>query len=282
MSSWLEPLASVANNLINKASDVAGWVVNHDTPQKEAIKTYIQGIQESDLDPLTKAALISGAKKAIKDYQNQNKIVENAIQYLKPTATPQLVNNDWMAQFLDKARLVADSDFQLIWGKILAEECNAPGSIPKALLHVLEQMDKQHAEAFSKVCSCSVCCETEGEVQYIPIISHCRYQEYFDAMGLSYDVLVDLKSVGLIDVDIPVIGDDSYIQTDLTSPKVWYFGSTYTLPDGKDTIDMGNVIFTRIGKALCKAVGQEKVDDFFEKCCVPFWQLRDSQERQGE
>lgn len=269
-------LADVVNNLIDKIAAVVGWVVNRDTPQKQAVSTYIKEIQELNIDPLEKAALISGAKKTIKEYHNQNNIVENAIQYLKPGATPNLINDDWLAQFMDKARLVVDSDFQLIWAKILAEECNIPGSIPKALLHVLEQMDKEHAESFSKVCSCAVCCETDGEVQYIPIIAHRCYQEYFDAMGLSYDVLVDLKSVGLIDIEFQLIGDSAYMHTGLTSPQVHYFDSTYTLPNGKDTIDTGNVIFTRIGRALCKAVGQEKVDDFFEKCCLPFLEMRES------
>lgn len=282
MSSWLEPLASVANNLINKASDVAGWVVNHDTPQKEAIKTYIQGIQESDLDPLTKAALISGAKKAIKDYQNQNKIVENAIQYLNPNGTPQLVNDDWMAQFFDKARLVADSDFQLIWAKILAEECNAPGTIPKALLHVLEQMDKQHAEDFAKVCSFSVCYENKTGIHYTPVIPYYNFQSFFTDKSLSYDALIDLKALGLIEVDFELLGDSAFVQSDLTSPTVSYFGDTYTLPKYRKAIVVGGVVFTRVGEALCEAIGQEKVDDFFEKCCLPFWKMFEAKERKGE
>lgn len=58
-----EGAADVLNNLINKISDAVGWGGTHSTPQREAVSTYIQEIQNSNYDPLTKAALISNAKK---------------------------------------------------------------------------------------------------------------------------------------------------------------------------------------------------------------------------
>ena len=148
--------ADIINNLINKISDATGWIATHSTPRREAINTYIQEIQDSNYDPTTKAALISNAKKIIREYTNQSEIIKNAVNALKPSAHPQLVDETWLSVFCDKARLVFDTDFQLIWGNILAEECNVPNSIPKGLLHILEQMDKEDASKFSKVCSVSV------------------------------------------------------------------------------------------------------------------------------
>lgn len=271
MGSWLDPLASVANNLINKASDTVGWVANHSTPDRQALDTYIKDIQERDISPLVKAALISDAKRTIKEYKNQQDILQLAQFHLLPTANPNGVSDDWIAQLFDKARLVSDAQFQVIWGKILAEECNTPGSIPKALLHILGQMDKQHAEDFAKVSSFSVCYQTKTGVHYTPIIPYYSYQSYFVSKGLSYDALVDLKAIGLIEVEFQLMGSSAFVQAELVNPTVWYFDDTYTLSMNKDILPVGGVIFTRVGEALCKAVGQQKVDDFFDECCLPFW-----------
>ena len=70
--------ADVCNNFINKISDATGWIANHKTPARIAADTYIQEIQNSNYDPLTKAALISNAKKAIKEYCNQNNIIKTS------------------------------------------------------------------------------------------------------------------------------------------------------------------------------------------------------------
>ena len=47
-----EGAADVLNNLINKISDAVGWGGTHSTPQREAVSTYIQEIQNSNYDPL--------------------------------------------------------------------------------------------------------------------------------------------------------------------------------------------------------------------------------------
>ena len=69
-------IADVGNNLINKVADVVGWMVNHSTPKREALSTYIEGVKSMDLSPLEKAAYIGNAKKVLKEYQNQ--IIKNA------------------------------------------------------------------------------------------------------------------------------------------------------------------------------------------------------------
>lgn len=122
-----DAIGDVVINLTNRLSEGVGWIANRETPQKAAIHTYIEEIQKSDHPPLIKAALISNAKKTIKEYCNQNNIVQIAVQSLEEKAKPEMIEEDWLAQFMDKARLVSSEGFQLIWGKILAGECNEPG-----------------------------------------------------------------------------------------------------------------------------------------------------------
>jgi len=257
--------ADVANNLIDKISDAVGWVVTHDTPWKIAIDTYIKDIQNSNLDPITKATLISQSNKTIREYSNQHNIISKALNMLGPSSRPDALDMDWISQFMDKTRLVSDSDFQIIWAKILAEECNSPGTVPKALLHILEQMDKRSADSFMKIASVSISFIDEGKVEYTPIVPRNRFNSYFKTIGINLDDLIDLQSLGLINM---ADGSTAYSLRCATSVVAQYHDQKYELPN---EFPVGEVLYTRIGEVLCGAVFAEKIEGFFDDVCIPYW-----------
>ncbi len=92
-------LKDVLIDLNDKLATAVGWIANKETPEKIAINTYIKEIQEKNYDPVTKAALISNAKKIIKGYYNQSNIVEIARSSLQNNADPQKLEDDWLARF---------------------------------------------------------------------------------------------------------------------------------------------------------------------------------------
>lgn len=257
--------ADVANNLIDKISNAVGWVVTHDTAKKIAIDTYIKDIQNSNFDPITKAALISQANKTIREYNNQHNIISKALNMIGPSARPDDLDLDWISQFMDKTRLVSDSDFQIIWAKILAEECNSPGTVPKALLHILEQMDKHSADSFMKIASVSINFTDEGKVEYTPIVPRNRFNSYFKTIGINLNELIDLQSLGLINI---ADGLTAYSLTCATSVVARYHEQKYELPN---EFPVGDVLYTRIGQVLCGAVFAEKIEGFFDDICIPYW-----------
>lgn len=268
----MDGLADVVNNLIDKISNAVGWVATHDTPNRLAINTYIQEIQKGDYDPLTKAALISQAKRCIREYCNQQDVVNIALQSLTPSAKPEDVDCDWIAQFMDKARLVSDAHFQILWGNILAGECNAPGCIPKSLLHIMEQLDMEMANAFMAIAAVSVWYIDKGKQFWTPVIIGEVLDDYYKSIGITYDDLVDLQSVGLIKIDFGLV-TSSYNQTVDESPtNIHYHDQVYSLPANELEFPVGNVIFTGAGNALCRTIAPEKVEGFFEEKCVPFWE----------
>ena len=211
------------------------------------------------------------------EYCNQNNIINIALQSVKPSAQPENIDSYWLAQFMDKSRLVSDSEFQMIWGQILAEECNTPGSIPKALLHILEQMDKEMAEAFTRIASLSVYVIEDTKVEYSPIILDFNDNEYYTNLGLDYEQLVNLHSIGLI-----IFNEDesSIFRTydHKTLPIIiHYHNQELTLPENITEFDYGCVMYTKAGEALCKAINPKKVDGFFEDVCIPFFEAQISE-----
>lgn len=267
-------LADVANNVLNKLSDAADWIVNHDTPNKIATSTYIQDIQNSNYDPLTKAALISSAKKSIKEYCNQANIVGIALQSVKNTAKPNEVDDDWLVQFMDKTRLVSDKEFQILWGNILAEECNTPGSIPKSLLHILEQMDKEQATQFMDLAAISVYTEENDERYFSPVIWRDALGEYEDKYRINVGSLINLQSIGLIETQLGVISAGFSITSEVTPVTIHYFDQEYSLPNDISKFATGCVVYTKAGEALCRAVKPQKAEAFFDEYCISRWEAR--------
>lgn len=268
----MDGLSDVINNLIDKVSTAVGWVATHDTPSRIAVNTYIQEIQNSNYDPITKAALISQAKKSIKEYCNQQNVLRVASQALLPTAKPEKLDEDWLTQFMDKARLVSSEEFQMLWGNILAQECNAPGCIPRSLLHIMEQMDKDMATAFMNVASVSVYIEEGEGREYAPIINGASTEEIRENVGVSYDDLINLQSVGLVETHFSGFGTTLYVTAVKTPVVIRYFDEEYQLPDGVNRFSVGKVVYTKAGQALCRAVEPQKVDGYFEKYCIPAWE----------
>ena len=125
----LGSLSNPVNTLIEKVSNGIGWIANRKTYKKLALDSFISDIEKSNLDPVEKAVLISYAPKVLKEAKNQESILDIAIEHLKSDAHPEKIDDDWLSQFMDKARLVSNEEFQIIWGRILADECNEVGSV---------------------------------------------------------------------------------------------------------------------------------------------------------
>ena len=273
----IDGAADVANNLLDKLGTAVGWGVNRETPERIAIATYIEDIKNSDYDSLLKAALISQAKKTIKEYCNQKDVVGFAIndhgggqrlggKELREGANPQKVDDDWIALFMNQARLISDEVFQSIWGKILAEECNDNNSIPKKLLYTLAQMDREDAETFTTLCSLAVKVDDE----YEPVIWCHRFDEY-KKWGITFDKIISLVSLGLIEANLGPIAPGYVIESESNPIKVHYFDSEYEMEKETKTVGIGNVLFTKSGQALHRAIFVEKKEKFFEEYCLPMW-----------
>lgn len=270
----LDGVGEAAKLLIEKISNAVGWVITRDTPTKIAMQSFIEDVKRSDFDPITKAALISNANTIVKEYCNQAAIIQKALSSIQDNAKPELVEDDWISQFMDKARLVSDSEFQVIWGRILAEECNRPGCIPRSLLQTLEQMDRFDAEQFTLLCSFSIYTIGNDCKEYSPMVIWEHMSDLYEKKGISFDGLVNLKALGLIDTSIGKLNPEYTNQYNVFPSNIYYFDKGYQPLENMNQIPVGNVIFTKTGQALCQVIETKGHENFVEEYCIPYWKAR--------
>lgn len=266
---------NIVNHFLDKIENSIGWVVNKETPKKIAKQTLIKEIQSSNLPVAQKVAMISNINRLIKEYCNQYKIIELSAPYFLIDDNIDNLNDDWIHLFMDKARFVSNENFQLIWSKILVSEVNIPNSIPKQLLFVLEKMDKDDAEAFSKIVSISIYTSNRNGIKdHSPVVFYNKFIDYYNEIDLTYDDIVSLSSLGLIETDIGPLSSGYVITND--KPKkfeIHYGNKLYISKLQTDKFRVGNMIYTKSGNALCNALvaNVDKRYDYFEKYCIPYW-----------
>lgn len=262
-------LGEIGCKFLDKISDLCGWIYTN-SPKVEAKKSLIDSIKESNLPVNEKVYLISNANKICKEYCNQKNIMDIALSHLEKSAQPEAVDESWIDTFMDKSRLVSTEQAQIIWGKLLAEEINNPNTIPKSLLYSLEQMERDDANSFIDLCSCTVKLSNADDVGFYPIIQNFSEAKYWKS-NVTFGKILRLEELGLIKQDFGILNPGFQAVFKNGSVIASYFDSSYCFPAERTEIPVGNVVLTHSGSELFKIIDAPCLDGFMESQCVPFW-----------
>lgn len=231
-------------------------------PEREALELMIEEFKNSD-DPLPlKVVKIKNARKISKEWENQYdiyKIAQDELDAHPNQDHSEDVDAEWLSRFMDSSKHVCSNDVKLIWGKLLAEECMKPDSVPTRLVHILSNLDRQSAQAFFTICNL---CLEDSELYFTPVIFH--KQDFFRNLGLSFIILSELDSIGLIrfapTVQHAMSSDDPLI-TEYEHDFI-YNSSIYSVKSNKSLIRIGDVLLTEAGQALCRIIPRQVNSEF--------------------
>ena len=250
---------SVVEKVIDKMSNFFVWMINPKQNKKyqlEAEAYLIEKIKNDDNMPeLAKAVAISNVRKIIKEYSNQANILSIAIGSIDENAEPENLEDDWIAYFWEKAKVISREDIAILWGQILAKEINAPGTVSKALVHILSIIDYKDAITFVKLANFSVLVGDEYQVIVFNDRFHTLYSEY----GLSSNDLISLEEAGLVQNSIVLYE----LELD-EDEKVIYFDNEIELNNAR-RICIGNTLLTKAGRELMSIITNKRKIDKFEK-----------------
>jgi len=185
-------------------------------------------------------------------------ITQKALPLLSEQAEPQKVEDDWITNFFDKSRIVADREMQELWARVLAGEANAPGTFAKRTVNLLGDLDKSDAELFMKLCGFGW---QIGNI--VPLVFDVQHKIY-NQHGIDFGSLAHLESLGLIQFDNLA----GYKRLQLPKQfSISYYGTPIPmrLPKESDNeLPVGHVLLTRAGQQLAPVCGSQPVDDFLK------------------
>jgi hypothetical protein len=261
----LGDLSRPATVLIEKISDAVGGVFKPfqivRVARAEAEAEVIQAKAQIQVSDLQRRAMHRFLVEEAKRQSNIESITRTALPLLDEKASPQDVEDDWIANFFEKSRIISDEQMQKLWSGVLAGEANSPGAFSKRTVNLLADLDKRDAELFTRLC---------GFVwmigDFAPLVFDVQ-SEIYGREGMDFNSLTHLDTLGLIKFDT-VAG---FIRLGLPKKAtVSYYGVPVelTLPNEQNNqIECGKVLLTNAGKELAPICDAKPLDGFFDFVC---------------
>lgn len=264
----IDNLSEPATKLIDKMSFVLDWNLTNMGAHRLAQKEYIEYISSADSIPAAvKPALIYNSKKIIKEFANQQDVVSYGISLLNDVVFVDDIDDEWLYEFMDGAGKASTDELKMLWGKILATECNKKESVPKRLLYILKQMDSEVASSFTKLCStCIQFINDEGNAELQPIVISYQPKEH---SIMYYNEIIELGTLGLIEYNNPQNGGYTINKLD-DNKAVIYAGKQYNGLINNGVLHVGLVLFTKAGEALAKIVDTDSIPNYMEEAYIPY------------
>lgn len=258
----LGDISKPATVLIEKVSDAVGgiakpWQIKR-VAKAEAEAELIGAEARLEISHMERRALERMVREEGKRQENIEQITAGAIPHLTDDAKPEELEEDWLAHFFDRSRLVSDQEMQLLWSKILARKANSPSSFSKKSIDLVSSIEKSDAEAFSKFCSLVWIIGDET-----PIMFDTDHAVIRDA-EISFSLLTHLDDIGLVSFN-PITGFSRTAVTDYA--EVFYFGTPLHLGLRKEgdkyKLPTGKVLLTQVGKQLSSISGASRSEKYF-------------------
>jgi hypothetical protein len=248
---WSEPVKT----LIEKCSDAIGAVYEprqiRRTAKARADAAITQTKTDIKIAAMQRRAMTRFLAEETKKQANMEGILLKALPDVKPDAQTKDVENDWLANFFDKCRLISDEEMQSLWARILAGEANLPGKFSKRTVNLVGSLDKTDATIFTQLCS--FVADIAG---LTPLVMELKNPIYA-SRGIGFGSLSHLEAAGLIQLS----GASGFLRTELQRQSVLqYFDRQFSLtfPEGRSEyqLSVGYAFFTVAGFELwplCKA-----------------------------
>ena len=261
----------VATDLVkNNASNVLGMLFPFAGVKKKAIEMRMEQIEKSNLPDETKLALILNMKDDLKRIKNQKAVAEIAVNEAKEGtdfSEKSGVNEEWFERYMDAAKFVNSEDMQLIWGKILANEFEKPGSTPPNMIRILSEITPELAQAFRIICSMKVSIRELKEngqvgVYNSSIIVPVYYNlTKIEKVGISKDILNELDSLGVIKFK-----EKDFALTSTYTQLVLCLENRIEVIelDKENLFPSGRIILTEVGNILSKIPEPIKIEGYHD------------------
>jgi uncharacterized protein DUF2806 len=224
----------------------------------EAEAEKIRAIAGVAISELQQRALVRMIGEEGKKQKNIEDIAAEALPKLNEDAKPEDIENDWLANFFEKCKLISDKEMQSLWASLLAGEANRPGTFSKRTVEFTHDMDKSDAQLFTNLCSFGW---YSGEV--FPLVYDVD-NEIYAQKGRTFASLKHLDDIGLVTFQslsglrLEGLGH---------STTMFYYGAPINIEfqnTEKNDLQLGKVLLTKVGQELGPICGSVKSETFMD------------------
>lgn len=265
-------LSKPATVLIEKVSDAVGGIFRpiqiKRVAKAEVEADKIKALANIEISEIEQRAMQRLVHEEGKKQENIEQITADAVSQLNEEATPENIDDDWIANFFDKCHLISDREMQSLWSRLLAGEANKPGSYSKRTVALISNLDKSDARLFTNLLSFGWFL---GDV--VPLI-YDEQNDIYKQKGINFNTLNHLDDLGLI-----TFGAVSSFQR-LNLPQsitVGYYREPFTIEfqsKENNSIDLGKVLLTQAGQQLAPVCGSVPSNEF-KQYVLEKWQNMD-------
>jgi hypothetical protein len=194
-----------------------------------------------------------------RNQENMESILAQAVPQIEENARPDEIDDDWLTNFFEKAKLTSDEEMQFIWSRLLAGEVNNPSTFSKRTVNLVAEIEKRDAQLFAKLANF-----TWDIGGYKPLVYDSE-DEIYQNSGINFTTLNHLDALGLIRFD-PLSGFKSHRpgKTGGTFMAI-YIDSGYIVhvPEGRPAeLTTGKVLLTTQGSELMGVCTPERIEGF--------------------
>lgn len=258
----LGELSKPATVLIEKISDAIGGLFKPyqvvRVARAEAEAELIRAEAQIQISDLQRRAFYRWLEEEAKKQRNIEEVTRQALPQVKEESQPEKVEDDWIVNFFDKCRLISDAEMQQLWSRVLAGEANAPGTYSKRTVNFLSSLDKADAELFAHLCTFAWMVADE----VVPLI-YDVLGEIYKKHGITFDSLIHLRSIGLIQFEHLLGYASMGLPKTLT---VFYHGRPVQLEfqkEAENQMETGRVLLTKVGAQLAPICGSRPDLEFY-------------------
>ncbi len=259
----LGDLSKPADTLIEKVSSAIGglfepWQIER-VAKAQAKADLIKAKSEIEITDLHRRAMGRFVEEEARRQNNMEQIIKKALPKLEDGSDPNKMDDDWVTNFFDKARIVSDVEMQELWSKVLAGEANTPGTYSKRTVNFLGELDRQDGELFQNLCGYGWIIEDT----FVPLIFDLEANIY-NKNGINFSSVSHLESIGLVHCNY---SSGFHFREIPQVCKAYYYGQPLILNMEKEKnsrLDVGNVFLTKLGQELVAVCSKSCVEGFID------------------
>jgi hypothetical protein len=197
-------------------------------------------------------------RRETKRQKNIEAIAAQAARELPESASEEPVDDDWITQFFNHCQDVSNEQMQHLWARLLAGEVVKPGSFSLRTLALVQVMNTEDADIFTRFCS-MLWDTPQGLTPIVPDLDKVRSMP---GVEMEFMDFVRLQSLGLITLEAIAGFALNFIKSHGILLLIYSRQQHVLRTQDAQRLPVGKALLTEVGKELAVIAGSSPNEEY--------------------